>query len=87
MTGYQDRLTGRVRDAAGAAIDRVIVAAPPAGHLEDLIGDALHAAMAAAADVWGDALLYGDHPPTTGPGTVRSAGVLLVNPADYRPAS
>jgi hypothetical protein len=65
MTSYQDRFAARVRAAAGDATDRAIAAAPPSASLDDLLGETLHAATAAAADVWLDAMLYGDHPPPT----------------------
>jgi hypothetical protein len=91
MTDYLDRFAERVRTATGAAVDQVLAGAPADADPEALIGAALHAGTAAAADVWRDAMLYGDYPPPAPPalsraGSIPVAGGLLVNPADYRPA-
>jgi hypothetical protein len=89
MTDYLDRFAERVRTATGAAVNRVLTDTHPDAPLGDVIGAALHAGSAAAADVWMDAMLYGDHPPRTPAppsraGAIPVAGGLLVNPADYR---
>jgi hypothetical protein len=62
MNDYQERFAARVRDAAGVAVEQVL-AAEPLGTIEDTIRAALYASSAAAADVWVDAMLWGDYAP------------------------
>jgi hypothetical protein len=59
---YLERLMARVRDAAGVAVDQAL-AAQPVGTIEDTIRAALYAGGEAAADVWVDAMLWGDYAP------------------------
>lgn len=92
MNDYQERFAARVRAAAGDAVEQVIAAAPPVDSYDgfnDLIGAALYASNAAAAAVWADSILRGDHQPPPAPpqaAAVQVAGGLLIRPADYRGA-
>ena len=64
MTGDPVRvMLDRVAAAAAAAVDDVLEHAPSHWDLDQLIGNAYGAAGRAAADVFGDYLLWGNNPP------------------------